>query len=78
MANKTKTELKKIAQRGLELKYGFAPTLNKINLLEAQSDGTYIMFHVNGIVYKFDSYTIEDGSVWVDGYRVNRYGEIDV
>lgn len=47
--NKTKTELKKIAQLALDSEYGFAPELEEITLLEACSDGTKIYFEVKGV-----------------------------
>lgn len=72
MINKTIKELKQIARRALELRYGFAPTLNKINLLESCSDGTYILFNVNSVPYRFDSHLMSDGSVWVDGNSVTK------
>ena len=74
MINKTIKELKQIARRALELRYGFAPTLNKINLLETYSDGTYILFSVNNVEYRFDSHMMDNGSVWVDEHRVSRIG----
>lgn len=49
-------ELKQIAQAALKSEYGFAPAKNQITLLEANENGTYIMFEVNGKVYKFNSH----------------------
>lgn len=72
MINKTIKELKQIARRALELRYGFAPTLNKINLRESCNDGTYIRFNVNNVPYRFDSHLMADGSVWVDGNSVTK------
>ena len=63
--NKTKTELKKIAQLALDSEYGFAPELEEITLLEACSDGTKIYFEVNGEEYKFTSY-------------INTYGDMRI
>lgn len=74
MVNKTIKELKQIAQRGLQLRYGFAPTITKIKLLEACNDGTYILFKVLNVEYRFDSHLMDDGSVWVDEHRVSRIG----
>lgn len=71
---RTKRELKQIAQRALELKYGFAPALNRIELLETFSDGTYMLFKVGVVEYRFDSHLMDDGSVWVDEHRVSRIG----
>ena len=62
--NKTKTELKKIAQLALDSEYGFAPALKEITLLEASSDGTKIYFKVNGKEYNFTSH-------------INTYGDMD-
>lgn len=47
MKNLTKLELKHIAKRALTKKYGFAPTLKAIVLLEASWDGEYVLFEVN-------------------------------
>lgn len=55
MKNLTKNELKEIMKRALFLEFGFAPTLNKITLLEASGDGTYILASVNGFQYSFQS-----------------------
>lgn len=74
MVNKTIKELKQIAQRGLEIRYGFAPALNRIKLLETYSDGTYMLFSVGVVEYRFDSHLMNDGSVWVDEHRVSRIG----
>ena len=55
----TKTELRKIAQQALEREYGFAPSINKIVLLEANREGTYILFCVKNKEYCFYKRTIE-------------------
>lgn len=52
MKTKTKTELKKIAQAALKREYGFQPTLKEVTLLEADGDGTYILFEINGHEYR--------------------------
>lgn len=67
MINKTNQELKKIARRALERRYGFAPTLNKITLLEAHGDGTYIRFKVSEIEYKLE---ISEDETWFQLYQV--------
>lgn len=48
----------------MESKYGFKPSLDKIVLLEACDDRTYIRFKVSVHEYVFRSYTFADGSVW--------------
>ena len=60
----TKAQLKRIACEALYSEYGFAPATNKIVLLEANGEGTYILFEVNGRPYRFDSITLTDGSVY--------------
>lgn len=61
----TKAELRKIAQTALESEYGFAPSISKITLLEANRDGSYILFEVKGKEYCFDSRLLRDGTIWV-------------
>lgn len=60
---RTKAELRKIAQRALESEYGFAPAMNNIVLLEANGEGTYILFSVSGKEYCFDSHMLIDGTI---------------
>ena len=57
--------IKKTAQTALESEYGFKPALDKIVLLEADDDRTYIRFTVKNHEYVFRSYKYSDGSVWV-------------
>lgn len=57
--------IKKTAQAALESEYGFKPALDKIVLLEASDDRTYILFRVGRHEYRFESYKWSDGSVWV-------------
>lgn len=71
--SKTKPELRKIAQRALESEYGFAPTLNAITLLEANGEGTYILFSVKGEEYRFNS-DIRHGAVWVGSGTIEKTG----
>ena len=52
----TKTELKKVVQTALKSKYGFAPSLRDIILLEATGTGEYILFEINGNEYVFNSH----------------------
>lgn len=68
----TKTELKKIAQMALDSEYGFAPSLNKIVLLEANGEGNYILFSVRGREYCFDSRVLVDGTIWVGKGTIER------
>ena len=58
-------DMKKTAQAALDSEYGFKPSLDKIILLEAAGDRTYILFRVGKHQYRFDSYLWPDGSVWV-------------
>lgn len=69
---RTKKELKQIAQRALERRYGFAPALNRIELLETFSDGTYMLFRVGVVEYRFESHYKSDGTLWIDEYCVSR------
>lgn len=55
MKNKTKAELRRIAQTALKAEYGFAPAQDRIVLLEADRSGTYILFSVRGEEYRFES-----------------------
>ena len=75
--NKTKTELKQIIRTALEAEYGFAPAISKITLLEATSDGTYIMASINGKEYQFNSRLCWqkglEGSVWCGAGTITRY-----
>jgi len=59
------TWIKKTAQAALESEYGFKPGLEKIRLLEASDDRTYIRFKIYEHEYTFSSYKFMDGSVWV-------------
>ena len=69
----TKAELRKTAQMALKSEYGFAPSLDKIVLLEANRDGTYILFEVLGHEYKFDSYRESRfNTVWVGNGTITR------
>lgn len=58
---KTNTQLKKIVQTALESKYGYAPSLKDIILLEANVTGEYIRFEINGQEYSFNSYMMGEG-----------------
>ena len=53
---KPKQIIKHIAQRALELEYGFAPALAAITVHKSSPDGTRILFDVNGKKYRFDGY----------------------
>lgn len=61
----TNTQLKRIAQSALGSEYGFAPKVSDIILLESYTDGTYILFEVDGHQYRFESYVCRFGGVWV-------------
>ena len=60
----SKNLLKKTAQVALKSKYGFAPALSAIRLLEASDDRTYILFAVDACEYRFSSHKFSDGSIW--------------
>ena len=73
MKSLTKTELKRVAQYGLRVVYGFTVSkLSDIVLLEADGDGSYVMFEVNGHIYQ-----VEKKRIWIgngqseDKYTVN-------
>lgn len=74
---KTQKELKHIAQEALKQEYGFMPKQNDITMLEACSDGTYILFHVNGIEYSFNSFIINGtyDDVWAGAGTIERRGK---
>lgn len=64
----TKAELRKTAQTALKNEYGFAPSVSKIVLLEANGEGSYILFMVNCKEYRFTTrYGIEK-----TGYDYNK------
>ena len=68
MKNRTKAELKSTAQAALKSEYGFAPSLERITLLEASGNGTYILFRVGIHEYRFESDICHIGdieSIWV-------------
>lgn len=74
---KTNTQLKKIVQTALESKYGYAPRLKDIILLEATGAGEYILFEINGQEYSFNSYMMGEGhpfpySVWCGKGTITR------
>lgn len=64
--------VKETAQIALHEEYGFKPALDKIILLEACSDRTYILFRVGTHKYRFDSYTMPDGSVWAGSGTIEK------
>lgn len=72
--NRTKTELKEIAATALRYEYGFAPAKKDVVLLEASGDGTYILFDVNGIEYRFLSNLTAHGAVYCGQNTVERIG----
>lgn len=80
MKKMTQNNLKHIAQEALKVEYGFAPKQSDITLLEGCSDGTYIMFHVKGIEYSFNSHIVKfrdgtDGGVWTGAGTIERLGK---
>lgn len=62
---RTSRELKSIVIAALDSEFGFAPKQKQVVLLEAAGDGTYILFQVGKHEYRFDSYRMHDGSIWV-------------
>lgn len=72
----TKATLRKIAQQALKSEYGFAPALNQIVLLEANGEGTYILFEVNDREYAFDSRLLHDGTIWVGKDTIEKREEV--
>lgn len=74
--NKTKIELKHKVSTALKSEYGFAPALNKIILLEAHGDGTYILFRVGIHEYRYDSYFFfpegSDNTVWYESGTIQK------
>lgn len=72
----TKAELRQIAQQALESEYGFAPAMSKITLLEANGEGTYILFSVKGKEYSFDSRILRDGTIWVGKGTVEKREQV--
>ena len=73
MKTKTNTELKNIAKMALKSEYGFTVSkLSDITLLEADGDGLYILFEVNGNEYKFNSYTMGIHGLWVGKGTITR------
>ena len=60
---KPKQIIKHIAQRALELEYGFAPALSAITTHKSSPDGAHILFEVNGKKYRFDSYKTNLGGM---------------
>ncbi len=51
----TEATLKYIIQACFELKCGFAPTADRIKIIESSSDGTYIRFDIGSHDYYFSS-----------------------
>lgn len=60
MITLTKTDLKRVAKNALANEYGFTVSkLENITLLEADGDGHYILFEVNGKEYRYNNGMIE-------------------
>lgn len=76
MKSLTKTELRKVAQAALKAEFGFTVSkLSDIVLLEADGDGLYILFEVNGNEYKFNSYSMGINGRWVGKGTITRVEE---
>lgn len=67
----TKREMKQKAQRIMKQEFGFAPAQKHIVLLEAMSDGSYIMWGVGNKEYQW-----REASVTRSGEYVKAYLEI--
>lgn len=61
---KSLNEIKQIAQTALKSEYGFTPSKRNITITDHNDDGTFILFNINGIKYRFYSTTSKNG-VWV-------------
>lgn len=74
MKNMTKAELKNIVYEGLRSEYGFAPKKSEIVLLEANGEGTYILFSVNGHEYSFNSRICHSlgNTIWVGSGTITK------
>lgn len=72
----TKAKLRKIAKQALNSVFGFAPALNQIILLEANGEGTYILFEVKGKEYRFDSRLLPDGTIWAGAGTIEKVEEV--
>ena len=73
----TNAELRKTAQMALTSEYGFAPSLDKIVLLEADGDGTYILFEVLGHEYRFNSYRESRfNTIWIGKGNIEKIEEV--
>lgn len=76
MKTLSKTELKNIAKQALKAEYGFTVSrLSDIILLEADGDGLYILFEVNGNEYRFKSYSMGINGRWVGKGTITRVEE---
>lgn len=81
---KTKSDLKRIAMAALEANYGFSPMMSKIELAEANDNGTRIAFYVGRHYYEFYShlivYNTEKGqveTVWVGEGTIEKLTQFD-
>ena len=76
MKSLTKTQLKAVAKMALKAEFGFTVSkLSDIVLLEADGDGQYILFEVNCNVYRFSSYKVPTGELWVGKGTITRVEE---
>lgn len=76
MKSLTKTQLKAIAKMALKSEFGFTVSkLSDIVLLEADGDGQYILFEVNGNTYRFNSRKTYFGELWVGKGSITRVEE---
>lgn len=74
----TNLELRSIIQNALYNEYGFAPNKKEITLLEANDDGTYILFRIGKKEYRFNSFEIGGLGVWAGEGTIDRKIEIIV
>lgn len=75
---KTVRQLKAIVHGALKSEYGFAPALINIRIMESNDTGTYIAFTVNGKYYRFDSYKLPDGTIWVGKGTIEKMPQYDI
>ena len=78
---KSNRQLKQIAVEALKSEFGFAPKQNDIVLLEADGDGTFILFRVGTKQYRFESYILRVGgmaTVWCGSGTIERYPDIQL
>ena len=73
----TKKQLKQKVQDVMRAHYGFAPTQREIILLEADGDGSYILFGLGNVVTTKHGFRAYEREIRIDRYgiEVNEYKE---